>query len=140
MEGVSSNSYNHLDVNGHGHGNSGSNSLNIMYFNAQSLLPKMDKLRALVDARKPHIVCIVETWLSPTICDNEVSLEGFQVLRLDRNRCGGGIIMLIHYSLVPKVVVAGPDNLELLIISVTNQVNTCKHHIGLFIVHYNNYV
>ena len=127
MEGVSSNSYNHLDVNGHG--NPGSNSLNIMYFSAQSLLPKMDKLRALVDAQKPHIV---ETWLSPTICDNEVSLEGFQVLRLDRNRHGGGIIMLIHNSLVPKVVVAGPYNLELLIISVTNQVNTCKHHLGLF--------
>ena len=40
--------------------------------------------------------------------------------------------MLIHNSLVPKVVVAGPDNLELLIIFVTNQVNTCKHHLGLF--------
>ena len=60
------------------------------------------------------------------------SLEGFQVLRFDTNRHGGGIIMLIHNSLVPKVVVAGPDNLELLIISVTNQVNTCKHHLGLF--------
>ena len=39
--------------------------------------------------------------------------------------------MLIQNLLVPKVVA---DNLELLIISVTNQVNTCKHHIGLFIV------
>ena len=102
-----------------------------MYFSAQSLLPKMDKLRALVDAQKPHIV---ETWLSPTICDNEVSLEGFQVLRLDSNRHGGGIIMLIHNSLVPKVVAARPDNLELLISSVTNQLNTCKHHLGHFIV------
>jgi len=105
-----------------------------MYFNAQSLLPKMDKLRALVDAQKPHIVCIVETWLSPTICDNEISLEGFQMLRLDSNRHGGGIIMLIHNSLVPKVVAAEPDNLELLISSVTNQVITCKHHIGHFII------
>ena len=50
----------------------------------------------------------------------------------DRNRHGGDIIMLIQNLLVPKVVAAEPDNLELLIISVTNQVNTCKHHIGLF--------
>ena len=49
--------------------------MNIMYFNAQSLLPKMDKLRALVDAQKPHIVCIVETWLSPTIYDNESLID-----------------------------------------------------------------
>jgi len=37
--------------------------------------------------------------------------------------------MLIQNLLVPKVVA---DNLELPFISVTNQVNTCKHHIGLF--------
>ena len=53
-----------------------SNYLNISYFNAQSLLPKMDNLRELVDVQKPHIVCIVETWLSTEIGDNEVSLEG----------------------------------------------------------------
>ena len=94
----------------------------------------MDKLRALVDAQKPHIICIVETWLSPKICDYEISLEVFQVLRLDSNTHGGGIIMLIHTSLVPKVVAARPDNLELLISSVTNQLNTCKHHLGHFIV------
>ena len=54
------------------------------------------------------------------------------MLRLDRNRHGGGIIMFVHESLVPKVVVARPNNLELLIISVTNYANTCKHHLGLF--------
>ena len=68
----------------------GSNCLNVMYFNAQSLLPKMDKLRALVDTQRPHIVCILETWLSSEISDNELSLEGYQVLHLDRNRHGWG--------------------------------------------------
>ena len=92
----------------------------------------MDKLRALVDAQKPQIVCIVESWLSDEISDNEISLDGYQVLRLDRNRRGGGITIFVHDSLVPRVVVAGPNNLELLIISVSNHVNTCKHHIGLY--------
>ena len=40
--------------------------------------------------------------------------------------------MFIHDTLVPKVVVAGSYSLELLIISVINNVNTCKHHPGLF--------
>ncbi len=50
-----------------------------------------------------------------------------------RNRHGRGIVMFVHNSLVPKVVVAGPNDLELLIISVTSYVSTCKHHLGLFI-------
>ena len=110
----------------------GFNCLNIMYFNAQSLLLKMDNLSALVDVEKPHIVCIVESWLSSEILDNEVSLEGFHVLRLDRNRHSGGIIIFVHNTLVSKVVVAGPNNLELLIISVSNHVNSYKYHLGLF--------
>ena len=48
---------------------------------------------------------------------------------LDRNRYGGGILIFLHDSLVSKVVVAGPSSLELLIISVSNHVNTCKHHL-----------
>ena len=30
------------------------------HYNARSLLPKMDKLRALVDMQQPHIVSIVK--------------------------------------------------------------------------------
>ena len=53
-------------------------------------------------------------------------------MRLDRNRPGGGILIFVHDSLVSKVVMAGPSNLELLSISVSNHVNTCKHHLGPF--------
>ncbi len=94
----------------------GPNCLNILYYNARSLFPKLDKLKALVDTQRPHIVCIVETWLSSEIADNEVSLEGFQMLHLGRNRHGGGIMMFVHNYIVPKVIVAGPNDLELLII------------------------
>lgn len=92
----------------------------------------MDELRALVDLQQPHIVSIVESWLSGEISDNEIHLQGYQVLRLDRNRHGGGLLVFVHESLVPKVIMAGPSNLELLIFSVTNHTNTCKHHVGLY--------
>jgi len=65
----------------------------LIYHNARMLFPKMDKLRVLVDMQQPHIVSIVETWLSSEILGNEIFLQGYQVLRLDRNGHGGGILM-----------------------------------------------
>ena len=44
------------------------------------------------------------------------------------------MLLFVHDSHVSKVVMAAPSSLELLIISVSNHVNICKHHalIGLF--------
>ena len=39
--------------------------LTILYYNARSLFPKIDKLTALCMLHNPGIVCVVETWLSP---------------------------------------------------------------------------
>ena len=44
--------------------------------------------------RQPHIVCIVETWLSSDISDSD------QLFRLDRNRHGGGMGMYVIFFLV----------------------------------------
>ena len=122
-----------LDSNNNNNANDAKSScLNIVYYNARSLHPKMDELRAFVDIHQPHIICIVETWLCEDISDNEIGLHGYQVLRLDRNRHGGGLLMYVHESLVPKVIVVGPSDIELLIISVTGHASTCKHHVGLY--------
>ena len=37
--------------------------LEIIYFNARSILPKLDELCLLCADLSPHVVCIVETWL-----------------------------------------------------------------------------
>ena len=95
-------------------------------------MPKIDDLKAAVDTQHPHIVCIVETWLSSEISDNELAIQDYQVFRLDRNRHGGGVLMYIHSSLSFKAVLEGPDNLELLVISVTNSMSTSKYCVGLF--------
>ena len=41
----------------------------------------MDELRANVLYHKPQLVCIVETWLSTDIIDNEISLCDYQIQR-----------------------------------------------------------
>lgn len=42
-------------------------NLKIWYFNARSVLPKLDELTTLCSAEKPDILCLVETWLDSNI-------------------------------------------------------------------------
>ena len=88
------------------------NNFSILYFNARSILPKMDELRVVVAAQNPSIVCIVETWLCEVISDLEISLKNFQLVRLDRNRHGGGVLIYIHSSLTWDVLLRDPNDLE----------------------------
>ena len=107
-----------------------SNNLSILYYNARSILPKHDELRLIVEVNNPDIICIVETWLSSEILDSEVALPGYQVHRLDRNRHGGGIPVYVRDSFVSNLL-SSPDNLELLTLSIANDIN--KVCLSLFI-------
>ena len=60
--------------------------LKLLYYNARSLLPKMDELKGLSEVESPDAICIVETWLSDSISDNELVLSGYQCVRRDRDR------------------------------------------------------
>ena len=79
-------------------------NLNILYYNARSLVPKLDELALLIETHNPDIVCIVETWLSDDILDNEISFPGFHVYRFDRNRHGGGVALYIRNHVSAKVL------------------------------------
>ena len=63
------------------------NQLNIVYYNARSLLPKIDEI---TETESPDVTCIVETWLSNNISDNELVIPDYQIFRRDRDRHGGG--------------------------------------------------
>ena len=71
-----------------------------MYFNARSILPKIDELRALCVNHKPNIVCIVESWLDDTIDNNELCIENYVSVRVDRNRHGDGVLIWNHCLLM----------------------------------------
>ena len=75
---------------------------------------------------------MVESWLSNDISDNELAIDQYQILRLDRDRHGGGVLMYVHCSLSPKVLSAGDHSLELLIVSVSPVGSTSKFCISLF--------
>ena len=102
----------------------------VLYFNARSLLPKLDELRAAILIHKPDIICIVETWLDESISDNEVGIQNYDIVRLDRNRHGGGILIYVNSSFSHSLVFSGPNDLELIVLSVNN--SQCKVAISLF--------
>jgi hypothetical protein len=82
----------------------------ILYFNARSVLPKLDELVTLVDIHTPDIICIVESWLDKDITDSEIAIPDYVPLRLDRDRHGGGVLIYMKdifcFStlLIPPVV------------------------------------
>ena len=112
-------------------GQPSSNNFSILYFNARSISPKLDDLRAVVAAQNPSIICIVESWLSEDISDLEMSIENYHLTRLDRNRHGGGILIYIHASLTWEVLLRGANDLEFLSLSLTSSGSLSKHCVSV---------
>ena len=78
----------------------------------------MDNLHALVTLHQPDAVCIVESWLCPDIAAAEISLPGYNTVRLDTDRHGGGIVLFVADVYNVKVLQQGPLDLEFLLVSV----------------------
>ncbi len=73
----------------------------ILLANFQSLENKMDDLRARIsfqrDIRDCSILCLTETWLTPTVPDTAVTPSyNFSVLRMDRTAGAGGVCFMIN--------------------------------------------
>ena len=69
--------------------------LRIFHLNIHSLRYKLDELRLFCDKHKPHILALNETWLDQSFTDEELSLQGYNIMRRDRNRDGGGVAVYI---------------------------------------------
>ena len=65
---------------------------------------KIDELQVTVQETSPQVICIVELWLSDEIMNNELSIDHCQLVRVDRNRHGGGVLMYVHDSFDVKVL------------------------------------
>ena len=98
--------------------------INLLHFNARSLLPKLDNLKLECIVSNPHIVCISETWLDSTITDNELTINNYNLVRLDRNRHGGGIAVYVHVDFTYHAIFTGNCNFECIVLSIT--INLCK--------------
>ena len=94
-------------------------------------MPKLDKLRGLTETESPDVICIVETWLSSDVSDHELVISDYQILRRDRDRHGGGVMMYVHSSLAVHSHTCIIDA-ELLIVSVSLSKFSPKFCIALY--------
>ena len=70
--------------------------LKISHLNIRSMYPKLDAIRLLLRDQPFDIFTISETWLNPTITDQELLIPGYTILWQDRSRkLGGGIAVYI---------------------------------------------
>ena len=59
----------------------------------------LDKIRILVDEKKPHILCLNETKIDGSIADDNIDIEDYALNRKDQNYFGGGVAIYVHKSI-----------------------------------------
>ena len=73
--------------------------LHLLHLNINSLLPKIDKLRYMVNLSNAAVIGITQSKLDDCILDSEIQIDNYQVLRCDRNRKGGGVACCVRNDL-----------------------------------------
>ena len=94
-------------------------SFSILSFNARSLLPKIDNLRAVCSCSCYDFITVTETWLSADVLDHELYIPGYTLIRRDRNRHGGGVAIYVSTSVSFRSLVFPCPNLKLIVLEFT---------------------
>ena len=81
----------------------GNKGFKIMHLNIRSLEESIDQFRIHASNNQYGIICIYETWLYDKISDHEVGIDGYDLVRKDRKRTGGGVAIYIRNSTNYKV-------------------------------------
>ena len=95
----------------------GHQGFHICHLNCMSLLSKLDQIKRLLRNKVVQIMTLSESWLSPSISDEELFIEGYKLIRQDRgftikkkknnkktkNRRSGGVCMYIRDDIIVNV-------------------------------------
>ena len=73
--------------------------LHFCHLNINSLLSKIDELRDIINYIRPAILGITESKLDSSVTNAEVNINGYSIIRNDRNRNGGGVACYIRNDL-----------------------------------------
>ena len=69
------------------------------FLNSCSLPKHIDDLRILMNNSPLDVIALNETRLDNLISSGEIGLSGYELVRLDRNRNGGGVAIYVRNSL-----------------------------------------
>ncbi|XP_071056476.1 uncharacterized protein [Onthophagus taurus] len=76
----------------------------VAHLNVRSLLPKTGDVAELLQSENFDILCVSETWLSPSIDDALVSIDGYCLYRRDRVGRGGGVAIYARNVFASKSI------------------------------------
>ena len=82
--------------------------MTLLHLNARSLPAHLEDIQQLVLSRCPDVLALSETWLDDSISDNEVSLHGYSLHRMDRSRTGGGVAIYVAQHLMSTPLASDP--------------------------------
>ena len=87
--------------------------------NVASLLKHLDEIRLILFDKKLDVLAINETRLDTTISDGLVNVDGYNVIRADRDRNGGGVCVYIrrHINYISRFDLV-PTDLEAVCLEV----------------------
>ena len=72
----------------------------IASLNVNSLLKHIDEIRHVLFSTPFDIFAINESKIDESIPDTEISIPGYNLVRKDRNRGGGGVVLYIRDNTV----------------------------------------
>ena len=70
--------------------------LHLIHLNINSLLSKIDELREIARTTRATVIGITESKLDGSVLDGEINIDGYELVRSDRNRHGGGVACYIR--------------------------------------------
>ena len=73
--------------------------LHFIHININSLLPKIEELHYIACQSTAAVIRISESKLGNSIFDLEIEIDGYNILRFDRNRHGGGVACYVRNDL-----------------------------------------
>ena len=90
MDTLLSNTFPHSLSNSNVYDCFGKKGMHFIHANARSLFNKISEFRLISKKSNAAIIAISETWLDDSHTDSSVSLEGYSIIRRDRDGHGGG--------------------------------------------------
>ncbi|MCG8079022.1 MAG: endonuclease/exonuclease/phosphatase family protein, partial [Candidatus Thiodiazotropha taylori] len=80
-------------------------SMRVLNINCQSIKKKQDRIENILDSVRPDIVIATETWLDPSITNNQFFPSNYKVFRRDRaSGSGGGVLVAVRNEYLSEEV------------------------------------
>ena len=86
--------------------------LHFTHLNINSLLNKRDELRYIASSSIAAVIGKTETKLDNAVYDSEVAVDGYNIVRNDRNWKGGGVACYIRNNICCNRKSSMSDNIE----------------------------